>query len=171
MQSKSIYKFLYFNGIRIESDKRLYLNNFIKSYLYMRKLCGIIKKHSSSHRHKTIILYFLTTTFIRYFLVKLQVWINHVDTWRHFDHDTTSMQLRIYFVLTLKQLCLSKAMQLYKAINSFKSIFLGFWAMLQSSYTVENILENTYFVFCILYYTFQRLLLVDTNKKIDSFSF
>ena len=43
--------------------------------------------------------------------------------------------------------------------------------MLQSSYTVENILENTYFVFCILYYTFQRLLLVDTNKKIDSFSF
>ena len=137
----------------------------------MRKLCGINQKHSSSHRHKTVILCFLTTTCRSYFLVKLQVWINHLDTWRRFDDDTTSMQLHIYFVLTLKQLCLSKGMQLYKAINSFKSIFLGLWAMLQCSCTVENVLKNTYFVFCILHNTFQRHLLVDTNKKIDSFAF
>ena len=90
----------------------------------------------TSHRHKTIILYFLTTTCRSYFLVKLRVWINHVDTWRRFDDDTKSMRLHIYFVSTLKQLCVSKGMQLYKAINSAKKIFLGFWAMVQSSYTV-----------------------------------
>ena len=81
-------------------------------------------------RHKTIILYFLTTTCRSYCLVKLQVWINHVDTWRHFDDDTTFMRLLIYFASTLKQLRLSMEMQLYKAINSVKIIFLGFWAML-----------------------------------------
>ena len=27
----------------------------------MQKLCGVIQKHSPSHRHETIILYFLTT--------------------------------------------------------------------------------------------------------------
>ena len=117
-------------------------------------------------RHKTIILYFLTTTCRSYCLVKLQVWINHVDTWRRFDDDTTFMRLLIYFASTLKQLRLSKEMQLYKAINSIKIIFLGFWAMLQGSYTVEKVLKNIYFVFCILYNACQRLLLVDTKKKI-----
>ena len=35
-------------------------------------------------------------------------------------------------------------------------------------FDVENVLENTYFVFYILYNVFQRLLLVDTtNKKVD----
>ena len=86
----------------------------------------------TSHRHKTIILYFLTTTCRSCSLVKLHVWINHVDTWRRFDDDTTSMWLHIYFLSTLKQLCLSEGMQL----NSVKSIFLGFWAMVQSSYIV-----------------------------------
>ena len=43
--------------------------------------------------------------------------------------------------------------------------------MLQSSYTVENVLENTYSVFCIFYNAFERLFLVDTNKKIDTFAF
>ena len=65
----------------------------------------------TSHHHKTIILYFLTTACRTYFLAKLQVWIDHVDTWRRFDDDT-SMRLHIYFVSTLKQLCLSKGMQL-----------------------------------------------------------
>ena len=122
-------------------------------------------------RHKTIILYFLTTTCRSYCLVKLQIWINHVDTWRRFDDDTTFMRLLIYFASTLKQLRLSKEMQLYKAINSVKIIFLGFWAMLQGSYTVEKVLKNIYFVFCILYNACQRLLLVDTKKNIDSFTF
>ena len=86
----------------------------------------------TSHRHKTIILYFLTTTCRSCSLVKLHVWINHVDAWRRFDDDTTSMRLHIYFVSTLKQLCLSKGMQL----NFAKSVFLGFWAMVQGSYIV-----------------------------------
>ena len=35
-------------------------------------------------------------------------------------------------------------------------------------FDVEYVLENTYFVFYILYNVFQRLLLVDTtNKKVD----
>ena len=56
-------------------------------------------------------------------------------------------------------------MQLYKTTNSVNSIFLGFWTMVQSRYNVEKVLENTCFVFCILDNAFQRLLLVDTNKK------
>ena len=80
----------------------------------------------TSHRHKTIILYFLTTTCRSYFLVKLQVLINHVDTWRRFDDDTKSMRLHIYFVSTLKHLCVSKGMQLYKAINFVKIFFEDF---------------------------------------------
>ena len=55
-----------------------------------------------------------------------------MDTWRRFDNDTTFMRLRIYFVSTLKQLYLSMGMQL----NFVKSVFLGFWAMEQSSYIV-----------------------------------
>ena len=86
----------------------------------------------TSHCHKTIILYFLTTMCRSCSLVKLHVWINHVDTWRRFDDDTTSMRLHIYFVSMLKQLYLSKGMQL----NFVKSIFVGFWAMVQSSYIV-----------------------------------
>ena len=116
-------------------------------------LRGFIQKHSSSHRQKAIILYFLTTGCRSYFLVKLQVWINHVDTWRRFDDDTRSMQLHIDFVSTKKQLCLSKGMQLYKAINSVKSVFLGFWAMVLSSYTVmwKEFWETliSYSAFCI----------------------
>ena len=115
--------------------------------------------------YKTIILYFLTTTCKSYCLVKLQVWIIHLDTWRCFDDDTTSMWLHADFLSTLKRLCLSKGMQLYKTINSVKSIFLGFWAMIQSSYHAKNVLAYTYFAFCILYNVFQRMLLVNTNKK------
>ena len=45
--------------------------------------------------------------------------------------------------------------------------FLGFSAMVPNNYDVEKVLENTYFVFYILYNAFQRLLLVDTtNKKV-----
>ena len=115
--------------------------------------------------YKTIILYFLTTTCKSYFLVKLQVWIIHVCTWRRFDDNTTSMQLHTDFLSTLKRLCQSTGMQLYKTINSVKSIFLGFWAMVQSSYHVKKVLAYTYFKFCIFYNTFQRMLLVNTNKK------
>ena len=105
--------------------------NIFVIYLYMKTMWNYSEAFTS-HRYKTIILYFLTTTCRSCSLVKLHVWINHVDTWRRFDDDTTSMRLHIYFVSTLKQLCLSKGMQL----NSVKSIFLGFWAMVQSSYTV-----------------------------------
>ena len=115
--------------------------------------------------YKTIILYFLTTTCKSYFLVKLQVWIIHVCTWRRFDDNTTSMQLHTDFLSTLKRLCQSTGMQLYKTINSVKSIFLGFWAMVQSSYHVKKVLAYTHFVFCILYNTFQRMSLINTNKK------
>ena len=39
--------------------------------------------------------------------------------------------------------------------------------MVPNNYDVEKVLENTYFVFYILYSAFQRLLLVDTtNKKV-----
>ena len=39
--------------------------------------------------------------------------------------------------------------------------------MVPNNYDVEKVLENTYFVFYILYNAFQRLLLVDTtNKKV-----
>ena len=54
--------------------------------------------------YKTIILYFLTTTCKSYFLVKLQVWIIHVGTWRRFGDDTTSMRLHTDFLSTFKQL-------------------------------------------------------------------
>ena len=97
----------------------------------------------------------------------LQVWVIHLDTWRCFDDDMTSIQLHIDSVSPLKRLCLSQGMQLYKTINSVKSIFLGFSAMVPKSYHVEKVLENTYFVFYILYNAFQKLLLVDTtNKKV-----
>ena len=113
--------------------------------------------------YKGITFYFLTTTFRSYFWVKLQVWIIYVDTWRRFNDGTTSTRLHMDFVSTLKRLCLSKVMQLYKRINSIKSIFLVFL----NSYHVEKVLENTYFVFYILYNPFQNLLLVDTtNKKV-----
>ena len=122
--------------------------------------------------HKTIILYFLTTRCKSYCLVKLQDWIIHLGTWRRFDDDTTSMRLYTDFLSTLKRLCLSNAMQLYKTINSVKSIFQGFGTMLQSSYPVKKVLAYTYFVFCILYNAFQRMLLVHTNKKnIESSAF
>ena len=90
-----------------------------------------------------------------------------MDTSRRFDDDTRSIRLHIDFAWTLKGLFLSKGMQLYKTINSVKSIFLGFSAMVPNNYDVEKVLENTYFVFYILYNAFQRLLLVDTtNKKV-----
>ena len=91
-----------------------------------------------SHRHKTIILYFLTTTCRSCSLVKLHVWINHVDTWRRFNDDIynvyQSMQLHIAILCINIEttMSVSKGMQL----NSVKSIFLGFCAMFQSSYTV-----------------------------------
>ena len=137
-----------------------------KSY-FLEKLRGVIQKQPSNYRpYKTIILYFLTTTCKSYFLVKLQLWIIHVGKWRRFDDDTTSMRFHTDFLSTLKRLYMSKGMQLYKTINSVKSIFLGFWAMVQSSYHVKSVLVYTYFVFCILYNAFQRMLLVNTNKKI-----
>ena len=78
-----------------------------------------------------------------------------------------AIQLYIDFILTWKRLCLSQEMQLYKIISSVKSIFLEFSAMVSNSYYVKKVLENTYFVFYILYIGFQRLLLVDTtNKKV-----
>ena len=79
--------------------------------------------------------------------------------------DTTSVRLQIDFVLTLKRLRLSKEMQLYKTINSVKSIFLGFSAMVPNSYPVEKVLENTDFAFYILSNAFQKLFLVDTTNK------
>ena len=129
----------------------------------------------TSHRHKTIILYFLTTTSRSFFfIVKLQVWINHVDTRRRFDDDTTAMKLHIYFVSTSKELRLSMGMQLYKAINSFKSIFLGFWARVQSSYTVvyKKFWETSisYSAFCITPFK-DCLLLILIKTNIDSFAF
>ena len=131
--------------------------------IYMWKLCGIIQKHSRVIVMKQLFGIFLTTTRRSCSLVKLHVWIYHVNTWRRFDNDTTSMLHHIYFVSTLKQFCLSKGMQL----NAVKSIFLGFWALGQSIYcNVEKVSENIYFVFYILYNAFQILLDVDTNQKI-----
>ena len=97
----------------------------------------------STYKTITFSFSFLTTTCKSYFLVKLQVWIIQVDnyTGRPFDDDTRSKGLHIDFVLTLKRLCLSKKMQLYKT-NSVKSIFLGFSAMVPNSYHVKNVLEN-----------------------------
>ena len=67
--------------------------------------------------YKAITCYFLTTTFRSYFLVKLQVWIIYIDTWRRFDDGTTFTRLHMDFVSTLKRLCLSKEMQPYETIN------------------------------------------------------
>ena len=116
--------------------------------------------------YKTIILNFSTTTCKSYFLVNLQVWIIHVGN----DVFSTTIRRLCDFTQTSYRrwndsLCLSKGMQLYKTINSVKSIFLGFWAMVLSNYHVKTILEYTYFAFCILYNAFQRMLLVNTNKK------
>ena len=119
--------------------------------------------------YKTIVFHFLTTTCKSYFLVKLQDLIIHVGTWRRFDEDTTSMQLHTDFLSTLKRLCTSKGMQVYKTINSVKTSFLGFlgfWAMVQSMDHVKKVLAYTWFVFCILYNAFQTMPLVNTNKKI-----
>ena len=124
----------------------------------------------TSHRHKTIILYFLTTMCRSCSLVKLHVWINHVDKWRRFDDDMTSMRLNIYFVSPLKQLCLSKGMQL----NSVKSIFLGFWTMVQSSYTViqKKFWKTSISYSASLITPFKDcLLLILIKKNIDSFAF
>ena len=63
------------------------------------------------------------------------------------------------------QTFLSRGMQLYKTITSVKSIFLGFSAMVPNSYHAEKVLEHIYFIFYILYNTFQRLILIDTNNK------
>ena len=116
--------------------------------------------------YQTIILNFSTTTCKSYFLVKLQVWIIPVR------NEVVSRTIRCLCDFTQTSyrrwndsLCLSEGMQLYKTINSVKSIFLGFWAMVQTSYHVKTILEYTYFVFCILYNAFQRMLVVNTNKK------
>ena len=130
-------------------------------------MCSYSEAAIEPSSHKSFTFYFLTTTCKSYFLVKAQVSIIHVDTSRCFDDDTRSIRLHIDFAWTLKGLFLSKGMQLYKTINSVKSIFLGFSAMVPNNYDVEKVLENTYFVFYILYNAFQRLLLVDTtNKKV-----
>ena len=100
-------------------------------YTYM-KIMWDYSEAFTSHRHKTIVLYFFNNYTRSCSLVKFYVWINHVDTWRRFDDDTTSMRLHINFVSMLKQLCLSKGMQR----NAVKSIFLEFWAMVQSCSTV-----------------------------------
>ena len=51
--------------------------------------------------YKAITFYILTTMFRSYFLVKLQVWIIYVDTWRRFDDDTSSHGLCIDVETTL----------------------------------------------------------------------
>ena len=39
--------------------------------------------------------------------------------------------------------------------------------MVPNSHDAEKVLEDIYFIFCILYNTFQRLILIDTtNKKV-----
>ena len=61
----------------------------------------------------------------------------------------------------------TQGIQLYKTINSGKSILLGFSVMVSKSYHAEIVLENTYFVFYMFYNAFQKLLPVDaTNKKV-----
>ena len=115
--------------------------------------------------YKTIILYFVTTMYRSYFLVKLQIWIIYVDAWCCFDDNATSVLLHIDFVSTLKRLCLSKGMQLYKTINSVKTIFQEIWAMVQSSYHVENGFgEHSFRILHFIYNAYQRLLLVDTKN-------
>ena len=37
--------------------------------------------------------------------------------------------------------------------------------MVPNSYHAEKVLEHIYFIFYILYNTFQRLILIDTNNK------
>ena len=119
--------------------------------------------HSSNHHHKTIMLYFLTTTCGDYFLTKLQVSINHVVS--------TTIRRLCDFTYTLcrswnNSVCLRDAtLQSNKLLQKYFSRVLSNGAE-QLYCNVEKVLENTYFVFCILYNAFQRLLLVDTNKKI-----
>ena len=68
----------------------------------------------------------------------LHVWSNHVDTWPRFNDDMynvyQSMRLHIAILCINIEttMSVSKGMQL----NSVKSIFLGLWAMVLSSYTV-----------------------------------
>ena len=134
--------------------------------IFWKNYAGLFRASIEPSPYKTIIFHFLTSACKSYFSVKLQVLIIHVGTWRRFEDDTTSMQLHTDFLSTLKRLCMSKGMQVYKAINSVKSSFLEFWAMVQSMDHVKKVLACTYFVFCILYNAFQRMLLVNTNKKI-----
>ena len=118
-----------------------------------------------SSSYKTIILQFVTTMCRSYFLVKLQVWIIHVDAWCRFDDSTMSMLLHIDFVSTLKRLCLSNGMQLHKTINSVKTIFQEMWAMVPSSYHVEHGFgEHSFRILHFIYNAYQRLLLVDTKN-------
>ena len=118
-----------------------------------------------SSPYKTIVLYFVTTMCRSYFLVKLEVWIIHVDAWCRFGDNTTLMLLHIDFVSTLKRLRLSKGMQLYKTINSVKTIFQEIWTMVQSSYLVENGFgEHSFRFLHFIYNAYQRLLLVDTKN-------
>ena len=113
--------------------------------------------------YKTIILDFVTAMRRSYFLVKLRVWIIHVDAWCRFDDKTTSMLLHIDFVSTLKRLCLSKGMQLYKTISSVKTIFQEIWAMVQGSYHVENGFgKQSFRILHFIYNAYKRLLLLDT---------
>ena len=110
----------------------------------------------TSHRHKTIILYFLTTTCRSCSLVKSHVWINHVDTWHCFDDDATSMQLHIYLISTLKQLCLSKGI--------FSTILSSGGEQLYCN--VEKVLENIYFISASCTTPFKDCLLLILIKEI-----
>ena len=141
---------------RLYSGKKLFSGKIMSSYS---------EAAIESSPYKTIILYFVTTMCRSYFLVKLKVWIIHVDAWCRFDDNTTSLLLHIDFASTLKRLCLSKGMQLYKAINSVKTIFQEIWAMVQSSYHVENGFgEHSFRILHFIYNAYQRLLLVDTKN-------
>ena len=121
--------------------------------------------------YTTITLYFLTTASRSYFFSKvtgLSYPRGYMMSFRRwYDIYTTSYRLLVDVELTLSV----SGMQLYKTINSVKSIFLPFSAVVPNSYHVVKVSENTYFVFCILYNAFQRLLLVDTSKKKVSWMF
>ena len=141
---------------RLYSGKKLFPGKFIPSYS---------EAAIETSPFKTIILYFVTTMCTSYFLAKLQVWIIQEDAWCRFDDNATSVRLHIDFVSTLKRLYLSKGMQLYKTINSVKTIFQEIWAMVQSSYHVENGFgEHSFRILHFIYNAYQRLLLVDTKN-------
>ena len=75
------------------------------------------------------------------------------------------MLLHIDFLWTLKRLFLSEGMQLYKTINSVKTIFQEIWAMVQSSYHVEKGFgKHSFLILHFTYNAYQRLLLVDTKN-------